>query len=216
MGTESFRPDSPVPRVIWVVVNGFMYKCSPECLRPVPEDEVAFRHLAREYCSGQISPRGQPSVRHREGDVDESPSPKNRRVAVEDDGMAGYSPSIAPDEPAGSAEPVPLAPLSEGPSNSPGDSHGPEVDMPPSEDAMCCEISLDVFLSDIRDDASLWQVLEECAMVTPKPGQKRRVEVVFPKLGTDDQQRFRQAMCKEWQSWLENKVTTIVKGRGIP
>ncbi|CAE7384967.1 RE2, partial [Symbiodinium pilosum] len=173
-------------------------------------DEVAFRHLAREYCSGQISPRGQPSVRHREGDVDESPSPKNRRVAVEDDGMAGYSPSIAPDEPAGSAEPVPLAPLSEGPSNSPGDSHGPEVDMPPSEDAMCCEISLDVFLSDIRDDASLWQVLEECAMVTPKPGQKRRVEVVFPKLGTDDQQRFRQAMCKEWQSWLENKESKHV------
>ena len=85
--------------------------------------------------------------------------------------MAGYSPSIAPDELAGSAGPVPLAPLSEGPSNDPGDSHGPEVDMPPSEDAMCCEISLDVFLSDIRDDASLWQVLEECAMVTPKPGQ---------------------------------------------
>ena len=55
MGTESFRPDSPVPRVIWVVVNGFMYKCSPKCLRPVPEDEVAFRHLAREYCSGHLA-----------------------------------------------------------------------------------------------------------------------------------------------------------------
>ena len=31
-----------------------------------------------------------------------------------------------------------------------------------------------------------------------------------------DRQRFQQAMHKEWQSWLENKVTTVVKGKGIP
>ena len=54
VGTESYRDNSPVPRVIWVVVNGFMYKCSPECLRPVPEDEVAFRQVAQEYCSGRL------------------------------------------------------------------------------------------------------------------------------------------------------------------
>ena len=54
VGTESYRDNSPVARVIWVVVNGFMYKCSPECLRPVPEDEVAFRQVAQEYCSGRL------------------------------------------------------------------------------------------------------------------------------------------------------------------
>ena len=54
VGTESFREDSPVPRVIWVVVNGFMYKCSPECLRPVTEDEVAFRHMAQQLHSGNL------------------------------------------------------------------------------------------------------------------------------------------------------------------
>ena len=54
VGTESFREDSPVPRVIWVVVNGFMYKCSPECLRPVVEDEVVFKQLAQEFYAGHL------------------------------------------------------------------------------------------------------------------------------------------------------------------
>ena len=52
MGTEGFHQDSPVPRVIWVVVNGMMYKCSPECVRPVVQDELAFQQLAREYYVG--------------------------------------------------------------------------------------------------------------------------------------------------------------------
>ncbi|CAE7032082.1 GIP [Symbiodinium natans] len=56
VGTESFREDSPVPRVIWVVVNGMMYKCSPETLRPVLEDELAFRELARQYEFGRVPP----------------------------------------------------------------------------------------------------------------------------------------------------------------
>ena len=54
VGTESFREDSPVPRVIWVVMNGFTYKCSPECLRPVADDEVMFRQLAQQYSAGNL------------------------------------------------------------------------------------------------------------------------------------------------------------------
>ena len=38
-------------------------------------------------------------------------------------------------------------------------------------------------------------------------------EVSF--LFAEDTEKFRHAMSKEWQSWLENKVTTIVKARGI-
>ena len=286
VGTESYREDSPVPRVIWVVVNGFMYKCSPECLRPVLEDEVTFRQVAQEYCSGHLpneleqmtparggpagrffdltgappveeeedfhsgsdhdsggrnvrrrithsdeywaqrasaqtaSPRGQSVVRDREGVEDESPSPKSRRTAVEEDEMAEYSPSNAPAEPADSAVPVPLAPEGSEPGGSGSHLESEPVPESPSnlppEDALCCEISLDVFECEVQDEMSLWQVLEECATVSTKPGQKRRVEVNFRKLGVDDQQRFRQAMKKEWQSWLENKVTTIVKGKGIP
>ena len=58
VGTESFRPDSPIPGVVWVVVNGFMYKCSPESLRPVADDKVAFRQLAQQFHSGleHVSP----------------------------------------------------------------------------------------------------------------------------------------------------------------
>ena len=91
---------------------------------------------------------------------------------------------------AGLAEPVPLAPEA-------SDAERPDAvlepesvsenppDLPP-EDALCCEISLDVFNCEVQDEMSLWQVLEECATVNAKPGQKRRVEVNFRKLGIDD------------------------------
>ena len=57
--------------------------------------------------------------------------------------------------------------------------------------------------------------MEECAAVQTGHAQKRRVEVAFRKLDPGDQERFRQAMTKEWNSWLENKVTTIVKAKGV-
>ena len=79
-----------------------------------------------------------------------------------------------------------------------------------------CEISFDILATDIQEDLfCLWTALEECAEVRTKPAQKRRVEVAFRKLGPDDQAKFRQAMSKEWNSWLENKVTTIVKAKGV-
>ena len=164
--------------------------------------------------------RGQSTVRDREGVEEGSPSPKSRRVMAEEDEMAEYSPSNAPAEPAGFAEPAPLEPEASGAERSdavlePDSNSENPLDLP-LEDAMCCEISLDVFNCEVQDEMSLWQVLEECATVNAKPGQKRRVEVNFRKLGIDDRQRFQQAMHKEWQSWLENKVTTIVNGKGIP
>ena len=55
IGTESFS-DSVTPRVLWVAWSGYLYKCSPETLRPVPEDEMQFRHLAKELCEGRLQP----------------------------------------------------------------------------------------------------------------------------------------------------------------
>ena len=37
------RGPSPIPRVIWVAINGMMCKCSPETLRPLVLDEIAFQ-----------------------------------------------------------------------------------------------------------------------------------------------------------------------------
>ena len=42
IGTES-ESSGPVPRLVWVSYNGFLYRCSPEGLRPVPEDEMLFK-----------------------------------------------------------------------------------------------------------------------------------------------------------------------------
>ncbi|CAE7322055.1 RE2, partial [Symbiodinium sp. CCMP2456] len=87
----------------------------------------------------------------------------------------------------------------------------------PSDSALCCEIALDIFDVDLDSQGSgLWKALEECAVVAARPGQKRRVEVSFRKLGPEDREKFKGAMKKEWQSWLENKVTTIAKGKGVP
>jgi hypothetical protein len=58
-------------------------------------------------------------------------------------------------------------------------------------------------------------VLEECFAVTPKAKQ-RKVEVNFRKLSPEDKKLFEKAMQKEWNSWIENKVTSICKKKGIP
>ena len=114
---------------------------------------------------------------------------------------------------------------------------GPEVPVPVTEQAVrevslsspeppesglfapegqVCEVSFDIFATDVQEDLfCLWTALEECAEVRTKPAQKRRVEVAFRKLSPEDQVKFRQAMSKEWNSWLENKVTTIVKAKGV-
>ena len=281
VGTESFREGSPVPRVVWVVVNGFMYKCSPECLRPLVEDEVAFKQIAQEFHAGNlpdeleqvtpsrrgpagrcfdltqdvpldedfltppasdqeggdappersvrrritrdddywrdraeaVPPRGEPMVRFREdpSEGEAEPSSKTARVEPIPDELEDYSPSLPPPEPPeGTLDPAEMPPVPDSPWAS-------DTEMLPASDNLCCEITLDVFETDVTDDAGcLWQVLDECAVTAARPGQKRRVEVNFRKLGDADKERFKGAiMKKEWQSWLENRLTTIVKSKGI-
>eukprot|EP00435_Cladocopium_sp_Y103_P035563 s4675_g9.t1 len=55
IGTESSTGHF-VPRIVWVAWNGYLYKCSPEGLRPVPEDEAEFRKLARQLAEGRLHP----------------------------------------------------------------------------------------------------------------------------------------------------------------
>ena len=306
VGTEGYRQDSPIPRVLWVVINGLMYKCSPECLRPIVEDELAFKQLARQYHTGVLpaelevpsrymgpgghyvdltnappsaddfdellplpeheppelpdnpapavrrrvthgpaywagraadsaeaqeelgqllSPRPEPTTRSlpelpQEGDraksrrLDEPssparpPAPENIPVPdMDTESELSYSPSLPPDQEGGLGQ--------EGGTDQPEPAEPVDTEMPPAE-AMCCEISFDITKGDIGDEVScLWTALAECAEVRSKPAKKRRVEVVFRKLSPQDQARFKQAMSKEWQSWLENKVTSIVKARGV-
>ena len=297
VGTESFREDSPIPRVIWVVVNGFMYKCSPECLRPVAEDEVAFRHAAQEFHTGRLAEELEQATPSRRGPAGrffdltrEPPSPEDfltppasdvegednlensreettrnvrRRVTISD---AEWERRAAQTSPRGGAtirnreEADPTAVDVEHPADkaprlspedlasdldlemyvpSPAEEQFPEIlgpdagaapsaaageplDNPaqeplPSDAVLCCEVALDIFDVDLDPQGNgLWKALEECAVVAARPGQKRRVEVSFRKLGPEDREKFRGAMKKEWQSWLENKVTTIAKGKGVP
>lgn len=85
-----------------------------------------------------------------------------------------------------------------------------------SSSANVLEVSLDVVPEDITDNPlCLWGVLEECLVVTPK-SKLRRVEVNFRKLSPQDKKLFVGAMKKEWNSWIENKVTSLCKGKGIP
>ena len=55
VGMESSR-GGPIPRLIWVSHNGFLYRCSPEGLRPIPEDERRFKELIKEMSVGQLHP----------------------------------------------------------------------------------------------------------------------------------------------------------------
>ena len=79
------------------------------------------------------------------------------------------------------------------------------------------EVSLDILATDVSDNPHfLWGILDECFMATPAAAKQRRVEVNFRKLSPEDKRLFEGAMQKEWNSWVENKVTTICKSRGIP
>ena len=349
IGTES-SSQSKIPRLIWVSLNGFLYRCSPEGLRPLPEDEAAFRKLTRELSVGKLSDdaemagenldkrwgqyidlvpdtpedmdfdlkddlkedneegdekleggprkvrrafyrtpqywrdkaagRQQPLGALHEGPapevITEFPTPrtrsprdnqrddgdKRRRVEINSDAeriefdpnRPDYSPSIAPsvqpEMPDNSPlmdEPMPDAADSNDQQNpadmevensepqqvepsapSQGDQPLEPVDVPvPSDDELIVsqntmrseqifELSVDVCPEDITENPlCLWNVLEECFEITPKTKQ-RRVEVSFRKLSPADKKLFEGAMKKEWNSWIENKVTSLCKTRGVP
>ena len=80
------------------------------------------------------------------------------------------------------------------------------------------ELSFDVHPEDITENPlCLWNLFEECLQAAPQSKAKqRRVEVQFRKLNPHDKKLFLQAMQKEWQSWIDNKVTSLCKARGIP
>ena len=61
----------------------------------------------------------------------------------------------------------------------------------------------------------LWGVLDDCFEVSAPKAKQRKVEVSFRKLNQEDQELFRKAMQKEWNSWIENKVVSICKSRGV-
>eukprot|EP00438_Fugacium_kawagutii_P028282 Skav227626 [mRNA] locus=C9358797:125:8101:- [translate_table: standard] len=350
IGLES-SSGSVIPRVVWVAYNGFVYKCSPEGLRPMTQDEQQFRDLARDLAQGRLDPdveqaeqslsqrapqyqdltgeRPEESDEELEEDCREEPliheppfdeddgaprkirrritkspefwakraqgmqpygslqegtiptivgprttitastgEPPNKRRAVleeipEEEPMPDedapdsveYTPSIADEPPAElsdvampevvpSSEGVPNPPESEDssepvvPALGPSEPSQPPLEPPvsgidqpvPSDDELMVEtkdgpvkakesvleVSLDVTRDDISNDPLfLWHVLDDCLVVATQKAKLRRVEVSYRKLSPGDQELFKKAMQKEWQSWIDNKVTSICKNRGI-
>ena len=79
------------------------------------------------------------------------------------------------------------------------------------------EMSVDIVPDDITDNPlCLWSVLEDCFTVNVPKAKQRRVEVSFRKLTQGEQQLFTKAMQKEWNSWIENRVVSLCRSRGIP
>jgi hypothetical protein len=80
-----------VPRIVWVSWNGFIYKCSPEGLRPVPEDESEFRRLAKQLSEGRLHPEveaAEQNLREKAGqfhDLTQELPPDDNDFELEDD-----------------------------------------------------------------------------------------------------------------------------------
>ena len=367
IGTESSSNNGVVPRVVWVAFNGFIYKCSPEGLRPLTEDEHQFRELAKSLAQGRLDPaieNAEQSLSSRcpqyqdltndipleddeelsqdmedypddgdspdDNDDDGNSGPRKRLNSLDDDsgprrvrlritrssdywqkrarGMSplgslqegpiphrvtfdetnpdeppskrravledipeeemedvpepqddGYSPSLAPDD---AMPEAPMEPdMPELPPAAPDDvsnSHDEVMDDQPPEHSVSSvpepstsveqqleeaihqpvpeddelmvdvgsekcrrsESVLEVSLNVCRDDISgdhlcLWHVLDECLQVSTPKAKLRRVEVSYRKLSPSDKELFKKAMQKEWQSWVDNKVTSLCKNRGI-
>lgn len=349
IGCES-STNGVIPRVVWVAFNGFLYKCSPEGLRPMTEDETQFRELARSLSQGRLDPAienaeqslssrapqyhdlmnekpeesdeeleddvrheprpledpdeegGPRKIRRRitksneywqkrsrgmppygslqEGSLpqlvgphslashqDEEPPAKRRAVLddipeeIEEDGLS-YEPgtpiaSEAMDPPdAEMDQPTePLEPAAEAidDASQEGFAPGPsdQLDVPTNDDQSnveqtlqqaieqhvpsdddglmvetnvgraklkesVLEVSIDVNLDDITSDPfCLFHVLDECLTVAAPKAKLRRVEVSYRKLQDHDKALFQKAMQKEWQSWVDNRVTSLCKNRGI-
>ena len=361
IGTESSTGHF-IPRIVWVAYSGYLYKCSPESLRPVAEDEAEFRKLARELAEGRLDPQveaaeqsltdraaqyqdltderprdddfelnedledepddnddddnmdggddgdekprkskraqmedpetglplpkrvkfryyrteeywrkralGAPPLGNLQegtvpgvvtqlpsspGQTTEPPTTRRRLNETQDQQPADeemYSPTTPADSPRQSlpeaeipdvhstaVEPSTSISLEPAPSvnepavevdltNSPADNPVDASQVPvPTDDELLVtkvreehilEVSLDLLATDIIDSPNfLWNVLDECLLATPVPAKQRRVEVNFRKLSPQDKKLFEGAMQKEWNSWIENKVTTICKSRGI-
>ena len=354
IGMES-STNSVTPRIVWVAFSGFLYKCSPEGLRPLTEDESQFRELARSLSEGRLDPaieQAEQSLSNRapqyqdvsqdlpvdsdedlEDDVRQEPEPledsdeegaprkvrrrfyrteeywrkralgmppygslqegplpqivgphqhlnpespeeppPKRRAVLEgipeqDETMPDlglnpdeedYSPgspvptelgqpeeNMEPSEPAVEIDPASTLPESTVPipvdSSAPGTSsssnveqnfdnavHHPVPDV--DDDELMVEIGtervkrtesvLEVSLNICRDDITenplcLWNVLDECFAVNTPKAKLRRVEISYRKLNEIDQGLFKKAMQKEWQSWVDNKVTSLCKNHGI-
>ena len=338
-----------IPRVVWIVYNGFLYRYSPEALRPVPDDEAEFRELAKSLAEGRLHPdviKAEQSVSGYAGSykdmIDEKPTEDDMELQsdLEDDehnpprqgekrniegedpirrvqmrvtrssdywqkraagmpplgtlqegeipsmvtsakrlktvpeqpqeeraGSVSYEPSIAPSDrdealqdqemPDDPNVDEPVTPQDqvdpENDHNPPDDSPNPgqpqddvvpnepntaavpavEIGQPPHIDSDdegliaehgkvkvptldVLEVSLDIHPEDITENPlCLWTVLDECLVAAHTKTQKRRVEVSMRKLSEPDKKLFEKAMQKEWQSWVENKVMSLVKSRGI-
>ena len=346
IGTESSR-DSVIPRLIWVSYNGFLYRCAPEGLRPMPEDETVFRKLSKSLTVGKLSPemeQAESHLRHNAGqfidlvpsipqdddfelkeDMDvepEAPDPHSeggprkvrrrfyRSPEYWEQRAAGMPPAgalqegprpemvhLAPDDDDLMSEPIdepeekrrrvainsdvdeheyePESPLREPvadepqidqPQINPDDSNllpeaagtvpadsaettdvpmieqhaganeravntqvpddgdelqvtaqpsAPSADRKTQRAEQVFEVSMDVLATDITSDPlCLWEVLDECFEVTPKAKQ-RKVEVSFRNLSPHEKKLFEGAMQKEWNSWIENRVTSLCKSKGV-
>ena len=90
VGIES-ESGGPVPRLVWVSHNGYLYRCSPEGLRPVPEDKAEFRSLARSLSEGRLHPeleQAEQNVSSKSGqfeDLSEEHKPIEEDHELEDD-----------------------------------------------------------------------------------------------------------------------------------
>ena len=341
-----------IPRVVWIVYNGFIYRYSPEALRPVPDDEAEFRELAKDLAEGRLHPdvikaeqsvsgyagsykdmidekpteddmelqsdlddddrnpqrkgekrsiEGEDQIRRvqmritrsssywqkrasgmpplgtlHEGDAPplvslEQPSSKRLKTVPEQPqeeraASVSYEPSIAPSvlddempdqalpaDPSADSQVIPhesLDPEDNPPEISPNPDQPQEDNVSPAPETAAgpaaeengppphiesddegliaehgnvkvptldvLEVSLDIHPEDITENPlCLWTVLDECLVAAPTKAQKRRVEVSMRKLSEPDKKLFEKAMQKEWQSWVENKVMSLVKSRGI-
>ena len=96
------------------------------------------------------------------------------------------------------------------------DDEGLIAESNPIKSAEVMEISIDITPEDITDNPlCLWSVLDECLQVATTKAAKRRVEVSLRKLSNEDRALFEKAMQKEWQSWVENRVMSLCKKRGV-
>lgn len=214
--------DGPAPEVIGIddLFNDLQATETPR--RPLGEEEDSREEKRRKvFISSDVEEREIPHIND-DGPSMTTPEPMDELVETDKQEEELNPPPGQEDVPMGSSESTPVLddPMSGVDVPVPDDDEELQVthnisNMKKIRSEQVLEVSLNVTANDVTDNPMfLWGVLEECFEVAPKSKQ-RRVEVSFRKLSEDDKKLFEKAMQKEWQSWIDNKVTSLCKSRGI-
>jgi hypothetical protein len=98
------------------------------------------------------------------------------------------------------------------------DSNYPQIDEMPDHDYLgdALEVTLPGTFDEVCASQTMQETIEACFAASAIQKKRAKSEVVWRKLSDPEKKLFRDAKCKEWTAWLNNKVIEMVSRDTAP